>query len=288
MTPDEMRYVPPKMETVIDIGQRVCTSGMMIEIALRLGLESLLEGPAFQEYARSVATSNYSFDQMFARSVRLESLFHILLESLEDGVIGINEKGEIFACSRQAEDMTCVSAALIQGKRCEEVFPYIPFAACLRARQTLPAKVIKVNSVNLSVEVVPVIRQNACIGAFATGMGSTDIAAGMALGETWIKVPPTIRVNINGQMPKWLRGKDLILRLIGDIGVDGALYKALEFGGELHDAMSGEVEVVHVDEEAGAVCAEFLFGILQQESSLTYASCAFDTDKTVIPVYFVH
>ena len=89
---------------------------------------------------------------MFARSVRLESLFHILLESLEDGVIGINEKGEIFACSRQAEDMTCVSAALIQGKRCEEVFPYIPFAACLRARQTLPAKVIKVNSVNLSVE----------------------------------------------------------------------------------------------------------------------------------------
>ena len=59
VTPDEMRYVPPKMETVIDIGQRVCTSGMMIEIALRLGLESLLEGPAFQEYARSVATSNY-------------------------------------------------------------------------------------------------------------------------------------------------------------------------------------------------------------------------------------
>ena len=97
VTPDEMRYVPPKMETVIDIGQRVCTSGMMIEIALRLGLESLLEGPAFQEYARSVATSNYSFDQMFARSVRLESLFHILLESLEDGVIGINEKGEISA-----------------------------------------------------------------------------------------------------------------------------------------------------------------------------------------------
>ena len=175
VTPDEMRYVPPKMETVIDIGQRVCTSGMMIEIALRLGLESLLEGPAFQEYARSVATSNYSFDQMFARSVRLESLFHILLESLEDGVIGINEKGEIFACSRQAEDMTCVSAALIQGKRCEEVFPYIPFAACLRARQTLPAKVIKVNSVNLSVEVVPVIRQNTCIGAFALLQRFNDV-----------------------------------------------------------------------------------------------------------------
>ena len=69
------------------------------------------------------------------------------------------------------------------------------------------------------------------IGAFATGMGSTDIAAGMALGETWIKVPPTIRVNINGQMPKWLRGKDLMLLLIKTIGVDGALYKSMEFTG---------------------------------------------------------
>ena len=102
VTPDEMRYVPPKMETVIDIGQRVCTSGMMIEIALRLGLESLLEGPAFQEYARSVATSNYSFDQMFARSVRLESLFHILLESLEDGVIGMGEVADPAECAKIA------------------------------------------------------------------------------------------------------------------------------------------------------------------------------------------
>ena len=68
VTPDERRYVPPGTGTVIDLGQRVCTSGMMIEIALRLGLEALLEGPAFQQYAREVATSNYSFDRMFARS----------------------------------------------------------------------------------------------------------------------------------------------------------------------------------------------------------------------------
>ena len=175
VTPDEARYVPPGMETVIDLGQRVCTSGMMIEIALRLGLESLLEGAAFQEYARSVASNNYSFDQMFARSIRLESRFHILMESLEDGVIGVNEKGEIFACSRRAEDMTCVSAALIQGKRCGEVFPYIPFAECLRTRETLPARVIKVNGVNLSMEVVPVIRQKACIGAFALLQRFNDV-----------------------------------------------------------------------------------------------------------------
>ena len=177
VTPGELRYVPPGMETVIDLGQRVCTSGMMIEIALRLGLESLLEGPAFQDYAREVATNNYSFDRMFARSIRLESLFYILMESLEDGVVGINEKGEIFACSRRAEEMTLVSASLIQGRRCEEVFPYIPFVQCLQSRQTLPAKAVKVNGVNLSIEVVPVIRQNACIGAFALLQRFNDVEA---------------------------------------------------------------------------------------------------------------
>lgn len=177
VTPDERRYVPSGIETVIDLGQRKCTSGMMIEIALRLGLESLLEGAAFQEYAREVATSNYSFDQMFARSIRLESQFHILMESLEDGVVGVNEKGEVFACSRRAEEMTCVSASLVQGRRCQEVFPYIPFAQCLQSRQTLPVKAIKVNGVNLSVEVVPVIRQNACIGAFALLQRFNDVEA---------------------------------------------------------------------------------------------------------------
>ncbi|MFW6415437.1 MAG: 3-isopropylmalate dehydratase large subunit [Thermodesulfobacteriota bacterium] len=69
------------------------------------------------------------------------------------------------------------------------------------------------------------------LGAFATGMGSTDVAATMALGETWFKVPPVIKVDLNGKLPRNVGGKDIILHLIGRIGVDGALYKALEFTG---------------------------------------------------------
>ena len=167
VTPDEARYVPAGIETVIDLGQRPCTSGMMIEIALRLGLEHLLETPKFQAYFSAIATSNYSFDQMFAKSIRLESQFHILMESLDDGVIGVNEKGEIFACSRHAEEITRASASLITGKRAEEVFPYIPFSQCLREKEPLPVQVIRINGVNISVGVVPVIRQETCIGAFA-------------------------------------------------------------------------------------------------------------------------
>jgi 3-isopropylmalate/(R)-2-methylmalate dehydratase large subunit len=69
------------------------------------------------------------------------------------------------------------------------------------------------------------------LGAFATGMGSTDIAAAMALGRTWFKVPATIRVELQGSLQPYVGGKDIILALIRQTGVDGALYKALEFGG---------------------------------------------------------
>jgi len=69
------------------------------------------------------------------------------------------------------------------------------------------------------------------IGAFSTGVGSTDLACAMASGETWFKVPETIKVVYNGKLNKWVGGKDLILHLIGDIGVDGALYKSLEITG---------------------------------------------------------
>ncbi len=69
------------------------------------------------------------------------------------------------------------------------------------------------------------------LGAFSTGVGSTDMAAAMATGKTWFKVPAAIKVNVTGSLNKWVSGKDVILHLIGMIGVDGALYQSLEFSG---------------------------------------------------------
>lgn len=70
------------------------------------------------------------------------------------------------------------------------------------------------------------------LNAFSTGMGQTDIGCAMASGSTWFKVPSAIRVNLSGKLPRYVRGKDIILTIIGMIGVDGARYQTLEFGGE--------------------------------------------------------
>ena len=70
------------------------------------------------------------------------------------------------------------------------------------------------------------------LGAFSTGVGSTDMAAGMATGQAWFKVPSAIKFNLTGKLNPWVSGKDVILHIIGMIGVDGALYQSMEFVGE--------------------------------------------------------
>ena len=97
------------------------------------------------------------------------------------------------------------------------------------------------------------------LGAFATGMGSTDIAAAMATGDIWMKVPPTIKFVYHGSLPQWVGGKDLILYTIGNIGVDGALYTAMEFTGEAVDTlpMDGRFTMANMAIEAGAKAGIF-------------------------------
>jgi 3-isopropylmalate/(R)-2-methylmalate dehydratase large subunit len=91
------------------------------------------------------------------------------------------------------------------------------------------------------------------LGAFATGVGSTDVAAGMATGDCWFKVPESMKIIYYGRLNEWVGGKDLILHTIGDIGVDGALYRAMEFDGESIRAlpMSGRLTMCNMAIEAG-------------------------------------
>ncbi len=92
------------------------------------------------------------------------------------------------------------------------------------------------------------------LGAFSTGVGSTDMAAAMAIGKAWLKVPGAIRFHLRGELKKYVTGKDLILHIIGLIGVDGALYRSMEFSGEgVHSlSVSDRLCVSNMAIEAGA------------------------------------
>ncbi len=92
------------------------------------------------------------------------------------------------------------------------------------------------------------------LGAFSTGVGSTDMAAGMATGEAWFKVPSAIKFNLTGALPKYVMGKDVILHIIGMIGVDGALYRSMEFTGDGLKSLSmdARLSMANMAIEAGA------------------------------------
>lgn len=98
-----------------------------------------------------------------------------------------------------------------------------------------------------------------CVGAFSSGIGYTEMASILGTGTLWIKVPETIKVNITGKLPDNVMAKDIILRLIGDLGADGATYKALEFTGDTvaNMTIASRMSMSNMAVEAGAKCALF-------------------------------
>lgn len=117
------------------------------------------------------------------------------------------------------------------------------------------------------------------LGAFATGMGSTDIAVAMALGKTWIKVPNTYKIKVEGEFSKGVYAKDLILHLVGMIGADGATYKALEFCGSTIEnmTMADRFTLANMAVEAGAKAGLFS----TDEKTLEYLKSRGREDKFV-------
>ena len=130
------------------------------------------------------------------------------------------------------------------------------------------------------------------LGAFSTGVGSTDMAAGMATGEAWFKVPSAIKFNLKGKLNRYVMGKDVILHIIGMIGVDGALYKSMEFDGEglKNLSMDARLSMANMAIEAGAkngifavddVTNEYLKGRVERE----YTVYSADEDAVYDAVY---
>lgn len=129
------------------------------------------------------------------------------------------------------------------------------------------------------------------LGAFSTGVGSTDLAAAMLTGEVWLRVPETMKIVFHGEMKKWVSGKDLILHVIGLIGVDGARYKAMEFTGETvkHLGMADRLTIANMVIEAGAkngifVPDEITRAYVDERAKRAYRFYDSDSDATYAEV----
>ena len=113
------------------------------------------------------------------------------------------------------------------------------------------------------------------LGAFSTGVGSTDAGVGLATGRAWFKVPPTIRFEIEGELPEGATGKDIILHVIGMIGVDGALYQAMEFAGSAIRSLSmeGRMTISNMAIEAGGKAGSIEVDDLAREWQVPASAC---------------
>jgi 3-isopropylmalate/(R)-2-methylmalate dehydratase large subunit len=129
------------------------------------------------------------------------------------------------------------------------------------------------------------------LGAFATGVGSTDVAAAMITGQAWFKVPETMRFVLTGALRPWVCAKDLILYIIGDIGVDGALYRAMEFCGDAVERLSieGRLTMANMAIEAGGKCGIFnpdekALAFVRERTTAPFTPCTGDADAACAAV----
>lgn len=167
VTPGEKRYVPAGVKTVIDIGHRRLDTGTIVEIALKLNAESLLQQDVFQQYFASIIDNRYSFDALTGKNRRLETQFDMLLKVLEEGIIGVNSQGAVFAYNDSAEKILGAKRNDVLGQKAMECFPEIPFAEALARQEAVKSKLIQRNGVYLYVEVVLVKEVCRLAGAFA-------------------------------------------------------------------------------------------------------------------------
>ena len=168
ITIGESKYIPQNVKNVIDLGHRVPDSNTIVEIALRLKLDYLLERDTFKEYFNSIASSNYSFNQLFGRSLNMESQFEILMEIIDAGIIGVNKENVVFACNSKAVEITGINKNKAIEKSAETSFPFLPFSECKASRKKITNQLVKFKGVDINATVTPVIRGNEYIGAFAT------------------------------------------------------------------------------------------------------------------------
>lgn len=166
VTPGESRFAPENISKLIDIGDRIFDVSTIIEIVLKLNLEFLLKDEKFIRYSERIATNTYSLEKLAGKTNKLESQFDILLRTLDEGIIGINADGVVFAINRSAERIIKKEKDEVIGRTAKELFNYIPFEEVMDSMKPVRCKLIKINDIYIDLSIEPVVSGNMFIGIF--------------------------------------------------------------------------------------------------------------------------
>ncbi|MGE5627257.1 MAG: sigma-54 interaction domain-containing protein [Solirubrobacterales bacterium] len=168
VTPGEGKFVPKNVKQLLDVGDRIIDTSTMIEIALKLDLEYFLKDEKFISYFEKIATNSYSLEMLAGKTTKLESQFDILLRILDEGIIGVNANGIIFALNSSAESIIGRLKGEVIGRKAKDVLSDIPFVDVINSFDSIKNRLVKINDAYVDLSVEPVISGNSVIGAFAT------------------------------------------------------------------------------------------------------------------------
>ncbi|MDR3669362.1 MAG: sigma 54-interacting transcriptional regulator [Holophaga sp.] len=166
VTPGEPQHVPPWVKQVVDIGDRVIDAKTMIDLATGLGLERLLKEDRFIEYFQSIRHSPDSVTSLFDRTNILEGQLSSLLDVMDDGIIIIENNGMVYACNRKAREVLDRPGDLVDCKA-SDLIPGIPFDRVMAGQMEVDYTLVKINSRDVSIKVVPVVVGRKTRGALA-------------------------------------------------------------------------------------------------------------------------
>lgn len=168
VTPGESKFAPGNVKELLDIGDRILDTSTIIEIVLKLNLEYFLKEEKFIKYFEKIATNSYSLEKLAGRTNKLESQFDILLRILDEGIIGVNANGIVYAINISAETIIGRRKDEVIGRKAKEILSNIPFEEVIGSLEPVKNRLIKINDVHVDLSIEPVISGNIAIGAFAT------------------------------------------------------------------------------------------------------------------------
>ncbi|WP_231701828.1 sigma-54 interaction domain-containing protein [Crassaminicella thermophila] len=175
ITPGEEKYVPNTVKKVINIGDRVLDMSCITDIAVKLGLDHMLITQKFRDYFKSIVPVSFGLEKILGNSNRLESYLDVLLQILDEGIIGVNAKGMIYSYNESAENIMSFRREKVIGSYAVDLFPQIPFDTVLSSFQSEKEKIIKINGYDVVVTVHPIVHLNTLYGAVAIVRKFSDI-----------------------------------------------------------------------------------------------------------------